>query len=220
MDVGSLLSVTETAELLGVDRTRVQALIVARRLPAIRVGRDWRISVSDATRLQHATRRPGRPLAPARAWTVLANAERSGIIDLPRSSATRDPFWFVNLTRRRATVRRIHVLDSLISHVADELIAGGESAGRHHAFAPHDGRPVCDGYIVQSKSEDLVEQFAMVDAAGTDVNAVLRIVADDVWPFRTEDKTVGPLVAALDMLSDPIDDRSVESALPIVERYL
>jgi excisionase family DNA binding protein len=220
MDSRSLLSVSETAEQLGVDRSRVLVLISTGRLPASRVGRDWFIGITDLSRFQHAHRRPGRPFTPARAWAVLTAAEHAGRVELPRSTATRDPFWLVNLVRKRATVRRLHVLDRLVANIADEVVAGGESAGRNIGFAPRDQRPMCDGYITASRVDTLIDRYALVDAAGDEINVIIRIVNDDIWPFTKNAQTVGPLIAAIDMLSDPTDDRSIECARPIVERYL
>ena len=51
MDVASLLSVQETAVILGVSRQKIQQLISDGRLPAIRIGRGWRVSTVDVTRL-------------------------------------------------------------------------------------------------------------------------------------------------------------------------
>jgi excisionase family DNA binding protein len=220
MDVGSLLNVSEVAEQLGVNESRVRVLISKGRLPAMRVGRDWFVGVGDLTRFQQAHRRAGRPLSPARAWDVLKAAESSGRVELPRSAATRDAFWLVNLVRQRATVRRLHVLDRLVPDVAHGLVAGGESAGRPLGIAPRDSRPSCDGYITASQVDRVVDRFALVEATGAEINVLMRVVDDAVWPFAENADTVGPLVAAVDMLSDPIDDRSIDSALPIVERYL
>jgi hypothetical protein len=49
---------------------------------------------------------------------------------------------------------------------------------------------------------------------------LLRSVDDEVWPFDGGDLLVGPLTAAVDMAGDPIDDRSIDAARPIIERYL
>lgn len=65
-----------------------------------------------------------------------------------------------------------------------------------------------------------MERFSLVPAIGEDINVWLRAVDDDVWPFAADGSTVGPLVAAVDMAGDPVDDRSVDAALPIIERYL
>jgi hypothetical protein len=46
-------------------------------------------------------------------------------------------------------------------------------------------------------------------------------VLDDVdWPFTSSTVAVPELVAALDMIDVPVDDRSVDVAVPIVEKYL
>jgi hypothetical protein len=65
----------------------------------------------------------------------------------------------------------------------------------------------------------LVDQYSLVSAIGDDINVWLRVVDDDVWPLDAASR-VGPLVAAIDMAGDPVDDRSVDAALPIIERYL
>jgi excisionase family DNA binding protein len=220
MDVESLFSVSETAEQLGLDRSRVRALIAAGRLPARRVGRDWFVGIGDVTRFQEAHRRPGRPLSPTRAWAVLEAAERSGRVDVPRSTAAHDPFWLVNLVRQRASVRRLHALERLVPDIANNLVAGGEPAARQHGIALRDSRPTCDGYIQASEAGRIIDRFALVDASGADINVLLRVIDDSMWPFAPGANMVGPLIAAVDMLSDPIDDRSIDSALPIVERYL
>ena len=114
----------------------------------------------------------------------------------------------------------MHVLDRLTADLSRRVVAGGESAGRFHGTSPRDSNPTCDGYVTRSQADKLIEDFALVDAVAADVNVVLRIVDDNIWPFSAEQEVVGPLVAAVDMLSDPVDDRSIESAIPTVERYL
>lgn len=56
-----LLSATEAAERLGVTANRVRALIVAGRLPAQKIGRDYVIQEKDLALV--ADRKPGRPVA-------------------------------------------------------------------------------------------------------------------------------------------------------------
>ena len=124
-----------------------------------------------------------------------------------------------NLVRRRATVRLLHGLDSLLADVQGELVAGGETAARSHRFAPMSSSTFADGYVTTSAADALVRRFALVNGHGADVNVRLRVVAGDVWPFASG-HFVGPLVAALDMIDAPVDDRSVDSALPVIDRYL
>ena len=47
----NLLTTTQTAELLGVNASRVRQLILAGRLPAEKWGRDWLIKREDAEKL-------------------------------------------------------------------------------------------------------------------------------------------------------------------------
>lgn len=57
--MAKLLTTTEAAEELFISRRRVQALIKSGRLPAKKVGRDWRIKAVDLALVED--RYPGRP---------------------------------------------------------------------------------------------------------------------------------------------------------------
>jgi excisionase family DNA binding protein len=59
MDNDKLLSVKESAELLGVNRQRVQALITDGRLPAQKIGNSYVIKESDLELVKD--RKTGRP---------------------------------------------------------------------------------------------------------------------------------------------------------------
>jgi excisionase family DNA binding protein len=54
-----MLTVTEAATRLGVNTSRVRQLILEKRLPATKVGRDWYIKPADLAAV--ADRKPGRP---------------------------------------------------------------------------------------------------------------------------------------------------------------
>ena len=220
MEVESLLSLRETADALGVSRQKVQQLVSQGRLPALRIGASWHVNVADVSRFQSAARHSGRPLAAAAAWSVLADAEQTGIVELPRGRAERDVFWLTNLTRRRATVHRLQGLDMMLDALENDVVAAGETAARAHQFAPGGSVRVIDGYIKSSKLARLIKRYGLVDGRGPDLNVILRVVDENVWPFPKSTKCVSRLVAALDMLDTPIDDRSVDAATPIVQDYL
>ncbi len=55
----TLITTTEAAARLGVIPARVRALISAKRLPAIKVGRDWLIEEKNLELVRD--RKPGRP---------------------------------------------------------------------------------------------------------------------------------------------------------------
>ena len=220
MDVGTLLSVSEAADELGVNRQKVLAFIDGGRLPAVRLGNGWWISVSDLTRFAQVERRPGRPLSATRAWRLLRDAETNGMVHVERGRVNLDGFQLVHLVRRRAVVHRMHVLDRLVGEVMPLLVAAGEAAARQHGFAPRSARQDGDGYLRRSAFDSLVERFVMVPAVGEEINVLLRCVDDEVWPFDGGELLVGPLTAAVDMAGDPVDDRSIDAAMPIIERYL
>lgn len=56
-----LITTAEAAELLGVSRRRINAMITAGQIPATRVGRDWLMDNNELYRLGLNYRQPGRP---------------------------------------------------------------------------------------------------------------------------------------------------------------
>lgn len=81
---------------------------------------------------------------------------------------------------------------------------------------PHSANSSCDGYVRRSVAESLVKRFSLVPAIGDEINVWLQVVDDDVWPFEDGATTVGLLVAAVDVVGDPFDDRSIDTAMPIL----
>jgi hypothetical protein len=101
--------------------------------------------------------------------------------------------------------------------VGAALVAAGESAAVGFGIAGS-RRPV-DGYIIASGANRMVRAYGARKAQGEDVNLVLRVVDDLDWPFASS-TVVSELVAALDMIDVPVDDRSVDVAVAIIEKYL
>lgn len=58
----TLFSTTQVADILGVKQARVRQLILARRLPARKIGRDWVIREKDLEFVR--VRKIGRPQKP------------------------------------------------------------------------------------------------------------------------------------------------------------
>ena len=63
------MSVDQAAHALGVSPRRVRALIGSKRVPAVRVGRNWAL---DRSLLRSHRRRGGRPINANNAWALLA----------------------------------------------------------------------------------------------------------------------------------------------------
>ncbi len=217
--VESLVGVKQAAVQLGVSRQRVQQLISSGQLPAVKVGPSWQVSYFDIARLQTRHRRRGRPYPPRRAWELLLNATHTGHVEVRRGAAPRDPFWLADLTCRRAQPRLLAALPVALPRIASQLAAAGETAATSHGFTPGSSTRL-DGYATATTAEQLIRRYALNPAYGPDVNLVLRVVADDVWPFPTHTMTVPELVAAVDMIEIPFDDRSITAATTIIERYL
>jgi excisionase family DNA binding protein len=216
-DTESLLSVREVALSVGLSRPRVQQLIECGRLPAVRIGGGWQVSVVDVGRLAGQKGRHGRPYESPEAWALLDRATRGGKVYVPRGTADRDAFWLRNLVRNRARPRLLRVLESLQPMIAGQLVAAGESAAV--GFGISGSRRPVDGYIIASDANRMVRAYGARKDQGEDVNLVLRVVDDLDWPFASS-TVVSKLVAALDMIDVPVDDRSVDVAVAIIEKYL
>ncbi len=54
-----MLTTKDIAALLGITRGRVQALILKKRLPATKIGRDWMVAEKDFA--EFTPRGPGKP---------------------------------------------------------------------------------------------------------------------------------------------------------------
>ena len=65
------INVREASRRLGVNDSRARQLLRAGDLRGRRVGNSWLVLAEDVARLERGRRRPGRPLAPKRAWAVL-----------------------------------------------------------------------------------------------------------------------------------------------------
>ena len=139
---------------------------------------------------------------------------------LSRGVAVRSPGWLVNLCRRRATIFRYHALEGVVDDIAGMVVPAGETAAQQLGFAPWAARRILDGYVSAADARELATRFVLSPAVGEELNVILRSVEIDPWPLDAACAHVGPLVAALDMLELPVDDRSAETAIPVIERYL
>ena len=90
-----MLSVKESADMLGVTPARVRALIAQKALPAQKVGRSWVIKEEDI--LDRLSRHPkaGRPVRTTIAASgVLSSSVECNEALLDAYVACRDAFWF------------------------------------------------------------------------------------------------------------------------------
>jgi excisionase family DNA binding protein len=206
------LSVSAAAEELGVNPSRVRALISAGALEAEKIGGVWlieRTSVAGRTREQAAA---GRPLSPINAWALLLAA--SGV-QLPSElgAAAR---WRVRRAlesyglgalrprlARRAESSAYWTLPGELRAMRDRddlVLSGAAAAGAYRLGLV--GSDVIDAYLPARLMSSLRREHALEPVSGPESNVVLRAVPDDAWLL--DGRRYAPLATvAIDLWSYP-----------------
>jgi excisionase family DNA binding protein len=221
MPVGLHLSVVEAAERLGVTPAAVRLRIAGGELPAVKLGRDWRIDEREVLRLARRGDGAGRPLSPAMAWAVLLAASGDA------SAADR----LAGAPRYRARVRQWLREHPLVDH-ADRL----RQRARREVFEAHPselprlrgrqdvlltGASVADLvgmvgdaqgvelYAPTAKREAVVAEHALMAGPG---HLIVRWVPDEVWVGLDAAGQVAPRAAVLLDLLDSDEPRARREA--------
>lgn len=220
------LAVSDAARELGVNESRIRALIAAGGLEADNVGGRWLVDSSAVARRKREESRPGRPLSPRNAWAILRLASGepmpAGLDGASRWRLARN-LDYLGITGMRARLSgrgRPHYFRALASelrelHAGDCLMLSGSSAaGAYHLglLAPD----AVDAYVPMSAVGDLVEEHALESVAPGDANVVLRVVPNDVWPSPMP--RVAPLAAVALDLADYPDSRSSRVGHEVLDR--
>jgi excisionase family DNA binding protein len=211
------IGVSEAAERLGVDVSRVRQLLRGHQLAGHRVGREWLVSASELSRFAARPNRPGRPMAPARAWGLLdlldggsapwlSAVARSQVRQLGRRLSGADANEWRAALRARSDVHRCQAHPAALRRVLAEPVVrlGGP------AEAAHLGSDLVavDRYLeVYAPAEEwprLMRSLHLIDAVD-DPDVVVRVPR--FWPFEGRDD-VGLAVLAADLL-EADDPRAV-----------
>jgi len=214
-------SVRETAERLGVSEQRVRAMVRSGRLQASKVGHRWVVE-SDAGDLRRS--RPGRPLAAANAWALLAllSGESPDWVHPSARSRLRrrlsDFNWLeVSLadSQPRALVLRWRVLPGDLSKLQDavRLVYSGLSANRPELDVVPSSRQI-DAYVDERSLRDVELRFRP-DQSSANPNLILRLPSHD-WVLRQGAQAPRAVVAA-DLLRHD-DPRVARAARRLLER--
>jgi excisionase family DNA binding protein len=209
------IDVREAARRLGVNDSRVRQLLRAGDLRGRRLGGSWLILADDVVRLQRSGRRPGRPLAPKRAWAVLDlldGGRAAWLSDSARSQVRRyladqvDP----DADDWRAVLRGRSLVVDAAAHPAaverlrrmDAVRSGGPNAAIGRGFdLVALAEPVPEFYVPEELWPALSRSLALREAADADLR--LR-VPKEVWPFVDpglgRQGRVGDAVLAADLL--------------------
>lgn len=206
----SLISVSESAELLGISRARVHAMIANGTIRAEKIGHNWLIDRNEIARRKRQSQRRGRPLSCSTAWRSIRDAE------LPGEAQERDEL------RRRLRPRAHHeavrahssVLVDLV-HNPDVVLSGRHAADLHGLPAGADDSSL-DAYVKQSFFDDLVDRGA-VSVRSDAPNVRLHIIEDAAWAFEKSER-FAPLIAVWLDLADA-DDRSERLVAEALLRY-
>lgn len=228
------LTTREAATRLGVNQSRVRALIADGRLRARQTGHQWLIdadSVTTQARLT-AANATGRAMSTRIAWATAALAEgrtadwvtaneRSRIRHRLRSVASPEVFrrWFAN---RATEVRTYRIDDNDLFEVLlnPGLVRTGVAATTHynlHLSALGHG----DGYLNAATLAEVAENYMLIETKQG--NLTLRVVDHD-WHLRTATPTAHGLVAprlivGTDLADDP-DARTHTSGHDLLSRVL
>jgi excisionase family DNA binding protein len=224
--MADLVDVSGAARELGVNASRVRALISSGVLDAEKIGGRWLI---DRTSVAERGREPssaGRPLAPRNAWALLLAASGE---EQPHdiSPATR---WrlrqglakhgLLGLRPRlglRADIRRFWALPGELRALRDQsglALSGSSAAGAYdlELVAPD----TIDAYVPEHRIADLIDEHALDAASPASANVILRAVPDDAWLLS--ERRVAPLAAvALDLAAYP-DPRSARVGKALLDR--
>ncbi|GAA3196580.1 helix-turn-helix domain-containing protein [Actinocorallia longicatena] len=215
-----LLSVSEAAELLGLDQSRVRQLIRARMLGATKIGGRW-ILEPGAVRAWALRGRIPRALSPRGAWALLLHLDGCDPAwENPverhrtrcRAAEVRDGSQLAELVRNRATAHEFTVHPSVLHRIGRTrgLVASGPR--------PSLADPRFEAYTRPELFEELISRFGLRNPTPGEGRLVLR-VPTSLWPFAPETRAASPLVIAIDLL-EGADRRDLDRARARVDRAL
>src|SRR5450631_3350808 len=217
-----LVSVSDAAEALRLNRSRVRALAAAGELSARKIAGVWLLDRASVEQRREHPAPAGRPLRAPNAWRVLllASGEEidedadpvvrwrvrdaldrrglDGLRRLLRRHAEVDYFWGLP-----GELRRLRERD-------DVVLAGTSAAAGYHLDLLSGDR--VDVYVSASEAPGLERAHALQPAAGAEANVVLRLVPDDAWPLLAG-RRLAPLAAVAIALAEDPDPRAARVGL-------
>jgi excisionase family DNA binding protein len=201
------ISVAHAAEALGVSPRRVRALIGSKRLPAVRLGRNWAL---DRSLLRsHERSSGGRPVSADNAWALLAllsSSEAPWVDAFARSRLKRRLRNWESLERGlqfsepRSAVYGWRVLPSDLHKLQDYgLVRSGVAAPiRGLDIVPMDNE--LDGYV-SAKALARIDRRLRPAKSADNPNVILRVPSHE-W-ILSHGQAAPPAVVAADLLAHP-----------------
>jgi excisionase family DNA binding protein len=213
--------VGEAAERLGVSPRAVRLRIAGGGLPAVRLGRDWRVDEPEVARLVRRQSRAGRPLSPAMAWAVLllASGDEHGsdrLAGVTRYRA-RSRQWLrehpllehADALRGRARREVFEAHPSELPRLRDQpdILLTGVSAADLVGLLSE--AQAVELYAPVAEREVIVAEHALLPGAG---DVTVRWVPDEVWAALEPVGGIAPLSAVLIDLLESEDPRARREA--------
>lgn len=221
-----VLDVSQAAIELGVNASRVRALITSGALDAEKLGGRWLVDRYSVERRRREASSAGRPLTPRNAWALLLAAsgeDLPGELDAVARWRIRHALGLNGVGGqrgrlvRRAQPHRYWALPSELRVLRDRpqvALSGSSAAGAYDLglVAPD----TVDAYVPGRLISVLERDHALEPASPAESNLVLRAVEDDAWLL--DGRRVAPLAAvALDLASYP-DPRSARTGTEALAR--
>ena len=211
-----VVDVDEAARHLGVDPSRVRALITSGGLSADKVGGRWLVNWESVLARERAQTAPGRPLTARNAWALLLLASGDQITAQIEPNArwrlrqTMTHHHLADLAARLERRARVHYLWAIpgeLSRLRDSgrmALTGSSAAGELNLglLSPD----TVDAYVPAGRLDALVRDHALEPVSTSEANVILRGVPDEAWLL--DGRRVAPRAAVgLDLATYP-DARS------------
>lgn len=219
------LPVASAAARLGVDDSRVRQLLREGVLPGRQVGRLWLIRSEDLAVLESRQSRPGRPLAPARAWGLLdlldggraqwlSPVARSQTKQLLRGLSGADAArWRAALRARNELLRcRAHPAASRKLLAEPGVLPAGDREAVRRGLDLIAVEAMPQAYVPPSDWPALSKRL-MIDKRASEPNLIV-LLPRAVWPFSGQQR-VSLSVLGADLL-DSAEPRAVNSGLVVL----
>jgi len=211
------VSVAEAARQLGLDRSRIYALVRAGELDARTDPQaGLRIAAASLERRRALGEIAGSPLSAVNAWLLIALASGDPLFEaqvtdtvrpamVPRLRARLEQEGLLALAprlRRRAVLRQLTVASARAAELATDpaLVRTGPSVAAAYGWSGLDGLPL-DAYVPPPLVPELL---AIPEPNGSEPRTTvwLRVVAG-AWPFPPQRAVAPAALAALDLLDHP-----------------
>lgn len=222
--VDEFLSVPEASAQLGVNHSRVRALLASGQLAGKKIGGRWVVSREGVqARLRHPHDH-GRQLRPPNAWSVLAlasghAAQLGGKRDRQRMLRLLDERGIEGLLPRlrdRAVARRFYCHPGALARLAETgvLRLSGASAAGAHGLGLVAGEEV-DAYVPHDAANAIVEGFGL-EPRDSGANVVLRVLPREVGTPASG--SIAPLAAVAIDLAEQSEARAARVGHEVLRR--